>query len=250
MAYTLFDPASPDPTTDDGQTAFNKARTNQVALRDALIAGMPGWQRAAALGNGPDNWRPQYWIFSKGIERIRLTCTYGSSGGSAGRITQIVADYSSDNGSTYNDNIGTWAGTWGSDGHLSAAEGDGRMIQNLSMYGLTLDHVNKLSFVGAGTTTLTDAATIQWALKRYQVFQVTLGGDRVMAAPTNQEAGVTYGLFVFQDATGGRTIDWDNAAFRWPGAAEPSLLTAPSAVDFFTFISRGGVMFNTGHVQY
>jgi hypothetical protein len=87
-------------------------------------------------------------------------------------------------------------------------------------------------------TSLTDGATINWDLSANQVCNVTLAGNRTMAAPTNNVQGATYILRVIQDATGGRTLAW-NAEFLWGPAGAPDLATAASDVTVFAFYDDG-----------
>lgn len=60
---------------------------------------------------------------------------------------------------------------------------------------------------------LTDAATIAVDMNSGIVFKVTLGGNRTMANPTNQKVGQAGEFWIFQDATGGRTLSWDTNYF-------------------------------------
>lgn len=96
---------------------------------------------------------------------------------------------------------------------------------------------------------LTDAATISWNAGTIQNATVTLGGNRTMAAPTNQIAGATYTLRVIQDATGSRTLTW-NAAFKSAAnsanAFAPTLSTAAASSTVLTFISDGTNMLGFG----
>lgn len=86
--------------------------------------------------------------------------------------------------------------------------------------------------------TLTDAASIAWNVTNGVSAQVTLGGNRTLAAPTGLSAGSTYALIVRQDATGGRTLGY-NSIFKWPGGVAPVLSTAANAVDVLTFLYDG-----------
>jgi hypothetical protein len=88
--------------------------------------------------------------------------------------------------------------------------------------------------------TLTDGATINWNMDNGGSAQVTLGGNRTMAAPTRLRQGATYVLQVIQDGTGSRTITW-NSIFKWPGGATPLLSTAASSKDLFSFYCPDGV---------
>jgi hypothetical protein len=86
--------------------------------------------------------------------------------------------------------------------------------------------------------TLTDAATVTWNVKSGTAAQVTLGGSRTLAAPTNLTNGQTYTLHVVQDGTGSRTLTW-NAVFKWPGGTAPTLSTGAGKRDVFVFSTDG-----------
>lgn len=84
--------------------------------------------------------------------------------------------------------------------------------------------------------TLTDGATINWnGDSNGQIVGVTLGGNRTLAAPTNINQYACYVLRVAQDGTGSRTLTW-NAAYKFAGGTDPTLSTAASSVDIYTFI--------------
>jgi hypothetical protein len=103
----------------------------------------------------------------------------------------------------------------------------------------TLDVVGTVSVARANVLnqTLTDGATINWNTASGQVATVTLGGSRIMAAPTNLRVG-TYILHVIQDATGSRTLTW-NSVFKWTAGVAPPLTTTANARDVFSFVSDG-----------
>ncbi len=82
----------------------------------------------------------------------------------------------------------------------------------------------------AAWITLTDGATINWDVSTGYNARVTLGGNRTMAAPTNLQDGVSYGLAIIQDATGSRTVSW-NSTFDWGQSGAPTLSTAAGSVD-------------------
>ena len=91
--------------------------------------------------------------------------------------------------------------------------------------------------MAATNQVITDAATINWNMDLGSVMQVTLGGNRTMAAPTNFIAGGTYMMIIKQDATGNRTMTW-NAVYKFAGGSK-TLSTAANAVDIATFVSDG-----------
>lgn len=89
-----------------------------------------------------------------------------------------------------------------------------------------------------GELALTDQATITTDCSSGNVFTVTLGGNRTLAAPTNQVAGSTYIWRFTQDGSGGRTISF-NSAFKFPGGTDPTLSTGAGAVDIVSGLSDG-----------
>lgn len=95
------------------------------------------------------------------------------------------------------------------------------------------------------TQTLTDGATIIWDTLQGQNANVTLGGNRVMAAPTNLSANTFYVIEVRQDATGGRSLAW-NSAFKWGSGTVPTLSSTALARDYFCFESDGTNMYEVG----
>ena len=91
--------------------------------------------------------------------------------------------------------------------------------------------------VAATRQVIADAATINWNVDLGSVMQVTLGGNRTMAAPTNHIAGGTYTAIINQGAPGNRTMTW-NAVFKFAGGSK-TLSTAANSVDVATFVSDG-----------
>lgn len=107
MAYTPFENSTPDPSTENGTTAFDSTRENLLAMRDALIAfgNFPGWDCAAQNSNGStpptDPTQPYQFVWSRGTERIKMVCTWGTTGGEDDNLTDAVFSYSSNSGSSY-----------------------------------------------------------------------------------------------------------------------------------------------------
>lgn len=81
-------------------------------------------------------------------------------------------------------------------------------------------------------SSLTDGANIDWNLDTQQNATVTLGGNRVMNAPSNAKAGRYVGLRVVQDGTGGRTLTFASA---YKGMTGITPVTTASAVNFYLF---------------
>ena len=117
MAYISFDPASPNPTTQNGSVCFDGTRNNMKAIRDAgVMQVFPGFNMAVAGGTAE---QPATITYSKSTERVRLTITWGSSGGAAGNPQTVVYAYSSNSGSSY-DTIGTETITYDANGNVTA----------------------------------------------------------------------------------------------------------------------------------
>ena len=113
---------------------------------------------------------------------------------------------------------------------------------NLTGY-LTQNTANTLyQPIGGGLQTLTDAASIAWALDPSKIATVTLGGNRMLANPTNKQAGGTYLLIVKQDATGTRTLSY-GTEYKFPSGIKPIMPTAPNTVTILTFVTDGVNMY-------
>lgn len=82
--------------------------------------------------------------------------------------------------------------------------------------------------------TLTDAATVAIDLSLGNHYQVTLGGNRTIGAPTNVVAGQSGVIRLVQDGTGSRTAAW-NSVFKFPGGTAPTLTTAANSVDLVAY---------------
>ena len=82
---------------------------------------------------------------------------------------------------------------------------------------------------------LTDGANIAWDLDNGLIAGVTLGGNRIMDAPTNPRVGQRLTLQIIQDGTGSRTLTW-NSFFIWPAETPPTLSTGTNRMDVLTFI--------------
>ena len=106
----------------------------------------------------------------------------------------------------------------------------------------------KLAVVGTAYSpniTLTDAATISWDTSTGQVATFTfVSSNRTMGAPTNLVNGGFYALAVIQNA-GSNTLTW-NSVFKWANGSAPTLSTAASAKDYFTFRSDGTNLYEQG----
>lgn len=104
MSYTHFDQTKPDAVTQNITEFAASTRENLAAIRDIVTLGAaPGWTYSWSGGNAA---KPDVMLWSKGVERLRATCTWGTTGGEAENLTQVVFEYSSNSGFSY-DPIGT-----------------------------------------------------------------------------------------------------------------------------------------------
>jgi len=86
--------------------------------------------------------------------------------------------------------------------------------------------------------TLTDGATINWAVNAEPVAKVTLGGNRTIAAPTGGATGQFVSLLIIQDGTGSRTLTF-NAVYEFANDTAPTLTSAGNKGDLFVFRYNG-----------
>ncbi len=97
-------------------------------------------------------------------------------------------------------------------------------------------------------STLTDQATITWDASTQDVCKVTLGGNRTLAAPTNNTTGQFISILVIQDGTGSRTLTW-NAVFEFASDTAPTLTTTANLGDVFVFRYNGSKWLEVGRNQ-
>ena len=97
-------------------------------------------------------------------------------------------------------------------------------------------------------STLTDQATVTWDASTEDVCKLTLGGNRTMAAPTNNTTGQFISILVIQDGTGSRTITW-NAVYEFASDAAPTLTTTANLGDVFVFRYNGAKWIEVGRNQ-
>ena len=97
-------------------------------------------------------------------------------------------------------------------------------------------------------STLTDQATVTWDASTQDVCNLTLGGNRTLAAPTNNSTGQFISILVIQDGTGSRTLTW-NAVFEFASDTAPTLTTTASLGDVFVFRYNGSKWLEVGRNQ-
>ena len=97
-------------------------------------------------------------------------------------------------------------------------------------------------------STLTDQATVTWDASTQDVCKLTLGGNRTLAAPTNNTTGQFISILVIQDGTGSRTLTW-NAVFEFAEDTAPTLTTTASKGDVFVFRYNGSKWLEVGRNQ-
>ena len=97
-------------------------------------------------------------------------------------------------------------------------------------------------------STLTDQATVAWDASTQDVCKLTLGGNRTMAAPTNNTTGQFISILVIQDGTGSRTLTW-NAVFEFASDTAPTLTTTANLGDVFVFRYNGAKWLEVGRNQ-
>ena len=95
--------------------------------------------------------------------------------------------------------------------------------------------VQSFSVAQRGTVSaLTDGATITPDFAAANNFSVTLGGNRILANPTNLTAGQSGVIVITQDGTGSRTLAY-GSYFKFSAGSAPTLTTTASAVDVLAY---------------
>ena len=97
-------------------------------------------------------------------------------------------------------------------------------------------------------STLTDGSTVNWDASTQDVCKLTLGGNRTLAAPTNNTTGQFISILVIQDGTGSRTLTW-NAVFEFVGDETPTQTATDAKTDIYAFRYNGSKWQNIGISQ-
>ena len=97
-------------------------------------------------------------------------------------------------------------------------------------------------------STLTDQATVAWDASTQDVCKLTLGGNRTLAAPTNNTTGQFISILVIQDGTGSRTLTF-NAVYEFASDTAPTLTTTANLGDVFVFRYNGSKWLEVGRNQ-
>lgn len=113
------------------------------------------------------------------------------------------------------------------------------------------------AFHGVSATKLDNSTTFgvgdvsaNWNLDTQQVAIFTLSSSPVyLRNPTNMRPGGTYMLIVKQDSTGGRVLNFQSS-YKFINNVAPTVTTAPSAVDIFSFVSDGRFLYGVGSQGY
>lgn len=95
--------------------------------------------------------------------------------------------------------------------------------------------------------TLTDGATITPNFSLGNNFQVTLGGTRTLANPTNVTAGQSGVIFVQQNGTGGYTLSY-GTSWDFGSSTAPTLVTTPNALNALPYFARSTTSIVVGSV--
>ena len=110
------------------------------------------------------------------------------------------------------------------------------------------DDLNTSAKLNYTESTLTNQATVTWDASTQDVCKLTLGGNRTLAAPTNNTTGQFISILVIQDGTGSRTLTW-NAVFEFATDTAPTLTTTASLGDVFVFRYNGSKWLEVGRNQ-
>ena len=119
---------------------------------------------------------------------------------------------------------------------LSVEGGDADVGLNIATKGTGLIKFDNAAY--NNEVALTDGATVNWAVNTSPVANVTLGGNRTIAAPSGGATGQFVSLLIIQDGTGSRTVTW-NAVYEFASDTAPTLTTTANKGDLFVFRYNG-----------
>lgn len=205
MAYTPFSISTPA-ITQTRQAIVDSSRQNLLALRDAVVIGrVAGWTLSVSGGTAEE---PAIRLWSSGTDRLRGTYTY-----SAGYVTQIVWEYSSNSGGLY-DAIGTETITYDGSNNTTGGANSGlsswlmEWIGKLKALRTSMNaHIaaTGTSVHGHGTMSVQNATAV--AITGGTMDNVTIGGT-TRAIGTFKQAREVHAAVTFGATT---TLDWGAA---------------------------------------
>lgn len=103
------------------------------------------------------------------------------------------------------------------------------------------DHESRINSLESGfsSVSLIDGATINIdASQKTDMFKVTLSGNRTLANPTSLVPGKKFYIWIYQDATGGRTLTF-GSAWNFPNKIDPVLSSDPLSLDILSCMYDG-----------
>lgn len=114
----------------------------------------------------------------------------------------------------------------------------------------TAFHGVSATILNNNTTFGVGGVSADWNLDQQQVTILTLSSTPVVLKnPTNMRPGGTYMLLVKQDSTGNRVLNFQSN-YKFVNNVAPTITTAPSSVDIFSFISDGRFLYGVGSQGY
>lgn len=114
----------------------------------------------------------------------------------------------------------------------------------------TAFHGVSATILNNNTTFDVNGVSADWNLDQQQVTILTLSSTPVVLKnPTNMRPGGTYMLLVKQDNTGNRVLNFQSN-YKFVNNVAPTITTAPSSVDIFSFISDGRFLYGVGSQGY
>lgn len=124
--------------------------------------------------------------------------------------------------------------------------GDGSVVVTGNSGTATVDFKVKQGLAENNIGNSSTAFTADWSVKPNQ--KITMTGNAT-ATFSNPTAGASYVLKVVQDGTGSRLMTWPGTV-KWAGGITPTLSTAASAIDIFSFYYDGTNYFGNYSANY
>lgn len=101
-SYVLFDDALPTAASKSLSDIMNDINSNELALADMVQLGeRPGTTTEYTYFAAPNDQRVSIILLKRDPVRFRKTYTYGTSGPSNNKPTQVVIEWSNDSGATW-----------------------------------------------------------------------------------------------------------------------------------------------------
>ena len=183
-------------------------------------------------------------ISAGAVDEAMLNCTNNPTTGQFLQCTNVANNtgdlqWATVNTDLANDTTPQLGGNLDVNGNEITSASNNNVVLNPNGTGIVdIQSTVEVDRASSALVTLTDAATIAVDLSDGANFTVTLGGNRTLGEPTNGRPGQCGSIFVVQDGTGSRSLDFHANWHFAKGGTHPTMSTGANQVDRIDYLVR------------